>query len=80
LAHDDDPGASARRARHGLLLLAVYVVLYGGFMVATVFTPSWMGSTLGGVNVAILYGLGLIGAALALALLYMRLCRPGDAR
>ena len=30
----------------------------------------------GGVNLAILYGMGLIVSALVLALIYMTLCKP----
>jgi uncharacterized membrane protein (DUF485 family) len=66
-----------RNARYGLVLFAVYVILYGGFIFLAVFRPDVMESTgLGGVNVAILYGMGLIGGALLLALIYMALCRP----
>ena len=66
-----------RRARHGLILFAIYFVLYGGFVLLNVFFPKLMETTpVAGVNLAILYGLGLIAAALALALVYAWLCRP----
>ena len=71
-----DEHAVRRRARHGLLLFAVYVLLYGGFMVLNVFFPKLMETTpVAGVNLAILYGFGLIAAALILALVYAWLCR-----
>ena len=67
----------SRRARHGLILFAIYFVLYGGFMVLNVFFPKLMETTpVAGVNLAILYGFGLIAAALILALVYAWLCRP----
>jgi uncharacterized membrane protein (DUF485 family) len=56
----------------------VYVALYGGFMGLNVFRPQWMAATAGGVNIAILYGFGLIAAAMALALMYAKLCGRGD--
>lgn len=71
----DEP-AACRRARLGLVLFAIYFVLYGGFMLLNVFGPSCMETTpFAGVNLAILYGLGLIAAALILALVYAWLCR-----
>jgi len=71
----DEP-AARRRARLGLVLFAVYFVLYGGFMLLNVFGPAYMETTpFAGVNLAILYGFGLIAAALILALVYAWLCR-----
>jgi uncharacterized membrane protein (DUF485 family) len=69
---------SARNARYGLWLFAVYVVLYAGFMALSAFRPQAMRqpvAALGGVNLAVVYGFGLIVAALVLALIYMLLCR-----
>jgi uncharacterized membrane protein (DUF485 family) len=57
--------------RLGLWLFAVYLVLYGGFVLLAAFSPESMEITpLAGVNLAIWYGFGLIVAALALALVY----------
>ncbi len=57
--------------RMSLSLFAVYLVLYGGFVFLNAYAPSAMEMTLlGGVNVAVLYGFGLIIAAFVLALLY----------
>lgn len=65
-----------RNARIGLVLFCVYLVLYGGFVFLNAFSPETMEVTpLPGVNLAILYGFGLIIAALALALVYGYLCR-----
>jgi uncharacterized membrane protein (DUF485 family) len=65
-------------AWYAMLLFAVYVILYGGFMGLAAFAPHVMAmSPLGGVNLAILYGLGLIIAAFVLALVYTVLCRGG---
>jgi len=65
-----------RNARIGLVLFAVYVVLYGGFVLLNAFAPETMERLpFAGVNLAIWYGFGLIVAALVLALLYGWLCR-----
>jgi uncharacterized membrane protein (DUF485 family) len=68
-------------ARTGLILFAVYLVLYGGFVLINAFSPETMESTpFAGINLAILYGFGLIVAALVLSLVYGFLCRnSGDA-
>jgi uncharacterized membrane protein (DUF485 family) len=59
------------KGKLGLILFAVYLVLYGGFVVLNAFFPESMEYTpLAGVNLAIWYGFGLIVAALVLALIY----------
>lgn len=78
MSRDDETAASTRRNRLGLRLFAAYLALYAGFMGATVFAPAWMGATVGGVNVAIVYGFGLIAVALGMALVYVRLTYGGE--
>ena len=68
-----------RNSRIGLWFFAVYLVLYGVFVLLNAFAPQTMEVTpIAGVNLAILYGFGLIIVALVLALLYGWLCRPGS--
>jgi uncharacterized membrane protein (DUF485 family) len=70
----------SRNARIGLWLFALYLLLYGGFMALSAFYPQKMAAApFGGINLAVLYGLTLIVAALVLALLYLFLVRrrPG---
>jgi uncharacterized membrane protein (DUF485 family) len=72
---DDDPGVSAANARAGLVLFFIYLAFYAGFMGLAAFAPETMGRpVLGGVNLAITYGMGLIGGALVIAALYMLAC------
>ena len=60
-----------RHSRLGLMLFFFYLLLYGGFVLLNTFSPETMELTpVAGVNVAILYGFGLIIAALVLALIY----------
>jgi len=79
-----DTSILSRNARLGLMLFSVYLLLYGGFMALNVMSPKRMAEpSLFGLNLAILYGFGLIVAALVLALVYMALCKPeqkGDAK
>ncbi len=77
-----DPRSAARNARYGAVLFLAYLLLYGGFVAINAFNPEVMATVvLAGVNLAIVYGLGLIVAAFVLALLYGWLCRlPAPAR
>jgi len=74
-AADDHPAVSAANARAGLVLFFIYLAFYAGFMGLAAFAPQSMGRpVLGGVNLAITYGMGLIGGALVVAALYMAAC------
>ena len=72
---DHDTDIHARNARFGLILFFIYLLLYGGFVYLSAFSRETMARTYGGVNLAIWYGMGLIGTALLLACIYMALCR-----
>ena len=75
--HEDHPAITTRNSRYGLILFAVYLTLYGGFMALTVFDVQAMArATPFGVNFAIVSGVGLIVVALILSCLYVWLCRP----
>jgi len=68
--------AAGRSARIGFGLFWIYVALYGGFIGLVLFAPALLSARpLGGVNLAIASGLGLIVAALLLAVVYMVACR-----
>lgn len=74
--HDEHPETVSRNARLGLVLFAIYVLLYAGFMALAAFWPHLMSEPIfGGVNLAIKYGMGLILAALILAAIYLYLTR-----
>jgi uncharacterized membrane protein (DUF485 family) len=75
------PEVAARNSRYGLALFAIYLLLYGVFVLANVFAPQVMESApLWGVKLTILSGFGLIAVAFLLALVYGWLCRrrPGE--
>ena len=74
IREDEDPVLVSRNTRIGLILFAVYFALYSGFMGLTTFAPTIMRDvTIGGINLAILYGFALIIAALLLAFIYLAL-------
>ena len=65
----------ARNARIGLILFVIYVVFYAAFVWLSAFRPAVMARPfIGGVNLAVCYGFGLIIAAFVLAIIYMLLC------
>lgn len=71
---DREPRDAAPTSRLGLALFAAYVLLYGGFMLLVLVRPDLLSRRpFGGVNLAILYGMGLIAAAFVLAVAYMAL-------
>ncbi|CAN5866210.1 hypothetical protein BH23PLA1_BH23PLA1_41760 [soil metagenome] len=72
----ENPDLVSAQARVGLRLFLVYSLIYAGFIGLNAFAPRAMAWTpFGGLNVAILYGMGLIASAFVLALIYMALCR-----
>jgi len=70
-----DPASERHNARLGLILFAVYLVAYAAYMLINAFAPKWMDEVVGGVNVAVVSGLALIGGAVLLAVVYAFVCR-----
>jgi uncharacterized membrane protein (DUF485 family) len=71
----EEVASAPRNARIGLALFTLYLMLYGGFMGLNAFAPARMAEpAVAGVNLAIVYGFGLIVGAVVLALVYMFLC------
>ena len=69
---------NARNSRNGLILFAVYLIFYGGFVFLNAFDPASMEKTpVAGLNLAVLYGFALIIGAVVLSAVYGLLC--GDA-
>jgi len=66
--------ASAIKTKIGLWMFLLYTIVYFGFIIVTVSKPELMGTDIGHLNLAIVYGLGLIIFALVLALIYNALC------
>ena len=67
-------------AKLGLVLFAVYTVLYTQFVFVAAFKHEWMATPLAGVPVSVWAGFGLIAAAVVLALLYGAMARDAEER
>lgn len=66
--HDQTTPDGPPARRGDLLLFGLYCLLYGGFVSLAAFRSDLMAMlVLGGVNLAIAYGVGLIVAAILLA-------------
>lgn len=73
---DQSAETSARNAKIGLWLFALYCAAYSVFVYLNAFQPDVMTlRPLAGVALSVLYGLALIGLAFLLALVYGWLCR-----
>ncbi len=73
------PTSSERQynTRLGLVLFAIYLALYLGFVLINAVNARLMETiVLAGLNLAIVYGMALIIVALLLALIYGVLCKP----
>lgn len=67
---------STSAGRIGPALFTIYCLFYGGFILLAAFKGALLRDvTLGGINLAVIYGFGLIIGAFVLALLYAVLCR-----
>ncbi|MBU0934250.1 MAG: DUF485 domain-containing protein [Spirochaetes bacterium] len=63
------------KSRLGLRLFLVYSILYAGFIIINAFIPRLMAFILfAGLNLAVVYGFGLIITAIVLGLIYNHLC------
>jgi uncharacterized membrane protein (DUF485 family) len=69
--------ADRRTARTGLILFTIYLTVYAAFVALCAFALPSMATRVMGVNVAIIYGLGLILFPFVLAAIYLFLTREG---
>ncbi|MBE0596335.1 MAG: DUF485 domain-containing protein [Desulfuromonadales bacterium] len=72
--------ASAYKTRIGLWMFAVYTLIYAGFIAINTIKPSLLELTFGGLNLAVIYGIGLIVFAFVLATVYNHLCTAAEKR
>jgi len=67
--------ATAQKMRLGVKMFAIYGAIYAGFVGINVLNPVLMEKTIIlGLNLAVVYGFGLIIFALILALIYNHIC------
>jgi uncharacterized membrane protein (DUF485 family) len=73
-ASGPDPAFAFKR-RLGVRMFAVYATVYAAFIAINVIRPKAMeAQVIGGLNLAVVYGFGLILLALAMALVYSSAC------
>ena len=76
--HGEDH-AAPYKMRVGVYMFILYAVVYAGFVAINVIKPVLMEKEiLLGLNLAVVYGFGLIIFALILALIYNCLCRSQE--
>jgi uncharacterized membrane protein (DUF485 family) len=74
-----DP-AFAYKRRLGVIMFIVYGVIYAGFVAVNLASPVTMETiVVAGLDLAVVYGMGLIVVALVLALVYNRACTRREA-
>jgi uncharacterized membrane protein (DUF485 family) len=73
-------GASGYKTRLGVGMFIVYTLFYAGFVAISMTKPTLLDLTFGGLNLAVLYGMGLIIFAFILAFIYNRLCTQAEIR
>jgi uncharacterized membrane protein (DUF485 family) len=62
------------KSRLGLIMFAIYCVIYFAFIFIAVLNPKMLGSDVGKLNLAITYGFALIIIAIVQALIYNYMC------
>ena len=63
------------KMRLGLIMFGIYALIYAGFVAINVLNPIMMEAiVLFGLNLAVVYGFGLIIFALIMALIYNHMC------
>jgi uncharacterized membrane protein (DUF485 family) len=73
--------ASALKTRVGLVLFAIYGLIYAGFVAINTFFPAVMGAIVfAGLNLAVVYGFGLIFLAIIMGLIYNLICTRAEDR
>ncbi len=76
-AEDKPIAYKSPNERLGLILFLLYFVLYGSFIIITVYDYTILGrEVFAGINLAIVYGMTLIIAAIVLAVLYAFMAKP----
>ena len=76
-----DDAASAFKTRLGLILFMIYGLVYVGFVAINTVNPKAMGQIVfSGLNLAVVYGFGLIILAIVMGLIYNAICTRAEDR
>ena len=66
--------SQAFKTRLGIIMFAIYTPIYLAFIVISVVSPSFMAKDVGSLNVAVVYGFGIIILAIVQAIIYNAIC------
>ncbi len=66
--------SQAFKAKLGIYMFAAYTPIYLAFILISVISPSFMAKDVGSLNVAIVYGFGIIILAIIQAVVYNAIC------
>jgi uncharacterized membrane protein (DUF485 family) len=66
------------KTKLGLIMIAIYTVVYFTFIIIAVANPQLMAKDVGGLNLAIAYGFGIIILAIIQALIYNFACSRSE--
>jgi len=72
--------ASPYKAKLGVRMFFAYTLVYAIFVGLNSLSPTTMEKTFGGINLAVIYGVGLIVLALVMAVIYNQFCCKAEAR
>ena len=73
--------ASGYKAKLGIYLFIVYCIVYAGFVAINTVSPKLMGVIVfAGLNLAVVYGFGLIILAIVMGLIYNAMCTAAEDR
>lgn len=62
------------KSRLGLIMFAAFAPIYIVFILITVINPRLMAMDVGSLNLAVVYGFGIIISAIVFAIIYNRIC------
>ena len=65
---------AGKKAKIGVIMFLIYAVVYAGFVIINVTNPKLMKLDIGSLNLAIVYGFGLIALAIVEAVIYNHRC------
>ena len=72
---EEKESLTQQKSRLGVRLFFIYLICYTGFVILGVFKYELLAKTVfGGLNLAIVYGIGLIAFAVVLGLIYNYYC------
>lgn len=67
--------AASKKAKLGVKMFLFYTLVYAGFVLIGLVRPEWMGlEATNGINIAIVYGFGLILLAIIMGFIYNYFC------